>query len=69
MRHISIATIEGELVNMSDSERQSVIEIATGMIDRELNRPRLSLDEKRKQLKASAKLATEYYQSDNELTI
>ena len=63
---MSISTIEYELISMTDAERRSVIEIATGMIGQKRI---FDLEKKRKQLRVSAELAADYYQCNEELTI
>lgn len=66
---MGLNVIENELVKMTNAERLAVIEIAKGLIGREINERPFTLDEKRKKLKASAELATDLYRRDNELTI
>lgn len=66
---MSVATIESELTVMTDAERRSIIDIATGLIAKGQNPRRLALEEKRRLLKASAEHAVELYRDNKELTI
>ncbi len=66
---MSIAEIQTELKKMSNSERLFVIEIATKLVRGTISeKSNLSLEEKRKKLKSSAKAMLSEYKTNEELT-
>ncbi len=66
---MSVIEIERELKKMTNAERLFVIEIATQLVRGTLkDKPKLSLAEKRRQLKKSAEIMQSEYAHDKELT-
>ncbi len=66
---MSIAEIQTELKKMTNSERLFVIEIATKLVRGTISeKPKLSLEEKRKKLKSSAESMLSEYSNNKELT-
>ena len=61
--------IESELKKMSNKERLIIIEIATKLVRGTIEeKPKLSLEEKRKKLKSSAETMLSEYRNNQELT-